>query len=107
MSETPTSKPAAQPRKPGIPPPAPDTSEKWSFREIRATREKIVAAINDARLTDPQTRKPGDVPLPDVVKNYLLWIVGNLEGDVFVMDGHVHAASKSEWLEHLHIKKFC
>ena len=94
-------------RKPGTPPVAPDTSEKWSFREIRATREKIVAAINDARLTDPKTRKPGDEPLPAPVRDYLLWILGNLEGDVFILDGHVHAASKSEWLEHLHIKKFC
>lgn len=100
-----TAKPAA--RKPGTPPVAPDTSEKWSFREIRATREKIVAAINDARLTDPKTRKPGTEPLPEPIKNYLLWILGNLEGDVFILDGHVHAATKSEWLEHLHIKKFC
>jgi len=85
----------------------PEVSEKWSFRQLKGTREKIVAAINDARLMDSKTRQPGTEPLPEPVRNYLLWIIGNLEGDVFTLDGHVHAATQSEWLEHLHIKKFC
>ena len=108
MAETATATPPAPPKfKVGMPTPPPPSSEKWSFREIKGTREKIRAAIVDARLKDPKTGQPTEEPLPDPVKNYLLWILDNLEGDVFTLDGHVHAATKSEWNEHLHIKKYC
>jgi hypothetical protein len=84
----------------------PPSTEKWSFRNVRGTRETIRAAITNARLTDPITRKPGDQPLPAEVTAYLLWILNNRKGDIFVLDGHVHAGSDSEWLEHLHLKKW-
>ena len=86
-----------------IPPPPPST-EKWSFRDVKGTRQKIKYTITGARLTDPVTRKPGDQPLPKPVVDYLLWIVDNRKGEVFVLDGYVHAATDTEWLEHLHLK---
>lgn len=107
MAESTATKPAIVKRTPGQPPALPDTTEKWSFRDVKGSREKIRAAINDARLTDPKTRKPGEQSLPDPVKNYLLWVLDSLEGDVFILDYHVHAASKLDFYEHLHLKTFC
>lgn len=86
-----------------LPPPS---TEKWSFRNVRGTRETIKAAILGARLTDPTTRKLGDQPLPAEVTAYLLWILDNRKGDIFQLDGHVHAANDSEWMEHIHLKKW-
>jgi hypothetical protein len=94
------------PKLPVEPPPPPPSTEKWSFRTIRGTREQIRAAIQDARLTDPKTRKPGNEPLPEPVVKYLLWILDNRKGDVFTLDAHVHAGDENEWSEHLHLKRW-
>ena len=111
ITPAPASPPVAKPIASGGSPLArsgpPLGSERWSIREFKGTREKAIAAITDYRLTDPKTGQRGAEPLPEPVRNYLLWILGNLEGDVFIIDAHVHATTKSDWSEHLHISKFC
>jgi hypothetical protein len=67
----------------------------------------LKAAINNARLIDPATRKPGNIPLDRAIIGYLLWVIAQLDDNgIYVMDSHVHAANSGEWLEHLHIKKW-
>lgn len=94
-----------RPIQPTMPPP-PLSIEKFSFRNVRGSRQKIRDAITGAMATDPKTGRRGTTPLDPAITQYLLYVLNNLEGDIFTMDAHVHSATAGEWMEHIHIKQW-
>jgi hypothetical protein len=94
-------------RKPGTPPERPLSTELWNFRNLTFTREKMAAAIKSAKMIDPKTHQPGEIPLPEPVVNYLLWILDRMEGDVFYLDQHVHSATPTDFAAHIHFQTVC
>ena len=68
------------------------TSEVWAIRELRGTKETLIAGINASSA-------------PDVIKSALIWAVESRDGVGFKLDSHGISSHDGELIEHTHITK--